>query len=135
MATAQAARALHERKAGGRRMILGDGICTVFERRDVSGEGEMPRFEYAPKVKSYFAHLDFVSGTTWTTQGREDVVVDARIRILQDRRVTPQDSVVLLDCESAKGQERYEIDRVYHGRDEESGMLISDLTLRRVTAA
>ena len=118
----------------GRRMILGDGICTIFAREDVSGRGEMPRFAYRKRTQSYFANLDFASGTMWTTQGREDVVIDARIRVLQDRAISPQDVVTLQKAEDVQGHALYEIDRVWHGRDEESGMLISDLNLRRVSA-
>ncbi len=114
-------------------MTLTDGICTIFAKRDVSGKGEMPRFEYDKKSQSYYGELDFATDGTWTTQGREDVVIDARIRILQDRTVTKNDVVVLSDVESTKGAERYEIERAWHGRDEESGMLVSDLSLRRVS--
>lgn len=113
-------------------MILGDGVCTVFARTDISGKGEKPRFGYTKKTQSYYGELDFASGSTWTTQGREDVVIDARIRILQDRTITTEDAIVLDDVESIEAGERYEIDRIYHGRDEESGALISDVTLRKV---
>ncbi|MBQ7785080.1 MAG: hypothetical protein IJ381_02900 [Clostridia bacterium] len=113
-------------------MILDSGICTVFARTDVSGKGEMPRFEYTKKSQSYYGELDFSTDGTWTTQGRQDVVIDARIRILQDRTITQHDAVVLADVQDTKGVELYEIDRAYHGMDEESGMLISDLNLRRV---
>ena len=114
-------------------MILDSGICSIFSKRDVSGRGEKPRFAYDLKAQSYYGELDFASGGTWTTQGREDVQVDARIRIHQDRSVTAHDVVVLKDVDTAKGEEIYEIDRIYHGRDDESGELISDLTLRKVS--
>ncbi len=114
-------------------MILDSGICTIFAKRNVAGRGQMPRYAYDMKAQSYFGELDFASGGTWTTQGREDVVIDARIRIHQDRTVSVHDVVVLQDVEAANGEELYEIDRVYHGRDDESGELISDLTLRKVS--
>ena len=115
-------------------MILDSGILTVFERRDTSLRGAMPRYEYEPKAQGYYGELDFYSGGTWTTQGREDVQIDARVRILQDRRISPQDVIVLDAAQRLeKHMERYEIDRIYHGRDEESGELISDISLRRVS--
>ena len=114
-------------------MILDDGILTVFEKKDVSGPGEMPRFELIPKDKHYYAELDFASGGVWTTQGREEQQIDARVRILQNRTMTAHDVIVLEDTETADGHERYEIDRIYHGRDEESGERISDISLRRVS--
>lgn len=114
-------------------MILDSGICTIFAKEDVSGMGEMPRFAYYLKSQSYFGELDFASGGTWTTQGREDVAIDARIRILQDRTITINDAVVLDDVAHADGAKIYEIDRIYHGRDDESGELISDMSLRRVS--
>ena len=114
-------------------MILSSGICTVFARENVAGKGEKPRYAYTKKVQSYFGELDFETGGVWTTQGREDRVVDARIRILQDRTVKAHDVVVLADVETTEGAEIYEIERAYHGRDEESGTLISDLSLRKVS--
>ncbi len=114
-------------------MILDDGIVTVFEKRDVSGRGEMPRYEYVPKAQSYYGELDFASGGVWTTQGREDQQIDTRVRILQDRSVTAQDVAVLDDVQDVHGAQLYEIERIYHGRDEESGELISDISLRKVS--
>ena len=115
-------------------MILDSGICTIFAKRNVAGRGQMPRYAYDMKAQSYYGELDFASGGTWTTQGREDVVIDARIRIHQDRTVSVHDVVALEDVALASSAEAlYEIDRVYHGRDDESGELISDLTLRKVS--
>ena len=121
------------RREDGEHMILDSGICTVFAEKDVSGKGEMPRSEYVKKTQSYYGELDFATGGVWTTQGREDVVIDARIRIAQDRTIGINDVVVLADVESAKDVQRYAVERAYHGRDEESGMPISDLSLRKVS--
>lgn len=115
-------------------MILGSGILTVFTKKDVSAKGEKPRYGYEKKTQAYYAELDYTTGATWTTQGREDVQIDARVRILQDRRIDKNDVIVLEDAKEAEGAEIYQIERAYHGRDEESGMLISDLSLRRVKA-
>ena len=113
-------------------MILDSGILTVFEKRDVSGRGEMPRFEHVQKAQAYFGELDFASGGIWTTQGREDVQIDARVRILQDRTITPQDVIALDDAQDAKSTQLYEIERIYHGVDAESGEKITDISLRKV---
>ena len=115
-------------------MRLDSGVCTVFAKKDVSGEGEMPRYEYPIKSKSYYAELDFATSGSWTTQGREDVVIDARIRIAQNRAITQNDVVVLSDASEIGQGEHYAVDRAYHGMDEESGMPISDLSRRRVSA-
>lgn len=114
-------------------MILDSGICTVFAKRDISGRGEMPRYAYGLKGQSYYGELDFTSGGVWTTQGREDIEIDARIRILQDRTITINDVIVLDDAETADGKEIYQIDRIYHGRDDENGELISDVSLKKVS--
>lgn len=123
-----------EREVGEYLVILDSGILTVFERVDTSLRGAMPRYEYTKKAQGYYGELDFASGGTWTQQGREDVQIDARVRILQDRTITPKDVVVLCDADSLdRYAQRYEIERIYHGRDEESGEPISDISLRRVS--
>lgn len=113
-------------------MILDSGICTVFSRKNIAGKGEKPRYAYTQKMQSYYGELDFETGGIFTTQGREDRVVDARIRILQDRTVRAHDVVVLADVETAEGAEIYEIERAYHGQDDDNGAPISDLSLRKV---
>lgn len=115
-------------------MKLDSGICTVFTREDVSDVGEMPRYDYTLKTQSYYAELDFSTDGSWTTQGREDVVIDARIRIIQDRTITKNDVVMLEDAKEIDRRKHYAVERAYHGFDEESGMKISDLSLRRVQA-
>ncbi len=133
MAAQAAERAVDEREAGVSLVILDSGILTVFEKRDISGRGEMPRYEYMPKVQGYYGELDFASGGVWTTQGREDLQIDTRVRILQDRSITPLDVVALDDVRDARDVQLYEIERIYHGRDEESGEKISDISLKKVS--
>lgn len=113
-------------------MILDSGMLTVFARVDTSLRGAMPRFEYVKKAQGYYGEMEFASGGVWTTQGRQDMQIDARVRILQDRTITPADVIALCDTEQAQGAALYEIERIYHGRDEESGEMISDISLRRV---
>ena len=114
-------------------MRLDSGICTIMTRVDVSRPGEKPRFEFAEKARSFYAELDFATSGTWTTQGREDVEIDARIRIIQDRTITKNDVVYLCALEEAEKNDRFEVVRAWHGRDAESGMQISDLSLKRVS--
>ena len=133
MAAQAAERAVDEREAGAAIVILDSGILTVFEKRDVSGRGEMPRYEYITKTQGYYGELDFASGGVWTTQGREDLQIDTRVRILQDRSITPLDVVALDDVRDARDVQLYEIERIYHGRDEESGEKISDISLKKVS--
>lgn len=133
MAAQAAERTVDEREAGAAFVILDSGILTVFEKQDVSGRGEMPRYEYVPKAQGYYGELDFASGGVWTTQGREDLQIDARVRILQDRRITALDVVALEDVQDVNGVQLYEIERIYHGRDEESGEKISDISLKKVS--
>ena len=114
-------------------MILDDGICTIFRKEDVAAKGNMPKYEYKVLSKHWYKELGFETSTAYPTQGREEVQTDARIRILQDRRAANHD-VVVMDNVSEVGDvlKAYEITRAYHGRDDESGELITDLTLRRV---
>lgn len=115
-------------------MRLDSGVCTVFAKQDVSEIGEMPRYDYALKTQSYYAEIDFSTDGNWTTQGREDVVIDARIRIIQDRTITQNDVVMLEDAKEIDLRKHYAVERAFHGIDEESGIKISDLSLRRVSA-
>lgn len=117
-------------------MILNDGICSVFGLVDVSEPGGMPKLEYEMKSASWFGYLDFATAEAWPTEGREEVEVSARVRMPQDRRISNRD-VVILGTEPVyqvtDDVERYEVTRAYHGHDDESGMPITDLTLRTVS--
>lgn len=132
MAAPPPERKVARREGGDGYVILDSGICTVFARENAAGKGEKPRYAYTRKTQSYYGELDFETGGVWTTQGREDRVVDTRIRILQDRTVKAHDVVVLADVTTTEDAEIYEIERAYHGRDDENGELISDLSLRKV---
>ena len=65
---------------------------------------------------------------------------DARIRILQNRAIHNHDVVVLAQVdavpEAIPGDDErvpvYEVGRAYHGADEDSGELITDLSLVEV---
>ena len=114
-------------------MILDDGICTVFRKVDSAERGGKPKFRYDQLCKHWYKELEFANVQTWPTESREETQTDARIRILQDRRVDNHDVVVFANTNRAEDVlKAYEVTRAYHGKDQESGELITDLTLRRV---
>ena len=111
-------------------MQLDRGVCTVYAEKDMSGPGEMPRYERNMKAQSYYAELDFETEPRWPTEHREETRTAARVRILQCRSIDKNDIAVLVDFTGEQAAERtFRITRAYHGTDDESGMRISDLTL------
>jgi hypothetical protein len=114
-------------------MILDAGICTVFRKTDISKRGNMPKYEYKPISKHWYGELQFETSPANPTDGREEVQTDARIRIVQNRQLNNHDMVVFANTNNIDDViKAYEITRAFHGRDDESGELITDLTLRRV---
>lgn len=111
-------------------MILDRGVCTIYVQTDVSGPGEMPRYEKTIKTQSYYAELDFETSPAWPTEHREETKTAARVRILQCRGITKGDVAELRDyADDKEPVKTYRIARAYHGVDDESGEMISDLTL------
>lgn len=114
-------------------MQLDHGICTIFRKVDVSEKGRMPVYRYDRVAAHWYGELEYATVPSWPTEGREETEVDARIRILQDRRLNNHDVVVLANVpELEEAMTAFEITRAYHGRDNDSGENITDLTLRRV---
>lgn len=114
-------------------MILDDGICTIFRKENVAKPGNMPVYEYKPISRHWYKELEFANVQTYPTTGREETQTDARIRILQDRRVTNHDVVVLANVQRMDDVlKAYEVTRAYHGKDDDSSERITDLTLMRV---
>ena len=115
-------------------MILDRGIASVFRRRNTAEAGAMPAYAYDLLTRSYYGELEFATQEARPNGPREVVRVDARIRILQDRRITNLDAVALADAQAIVPGEtvRYEVVRAYHGTDEESGEAITDLSLTEV---
>ena len=101
-------------------MILDGGICKIG--RIVPGD--TPLGTLAELSECWYGELDYAS-SPFSSDDRVDVQEERRIRIHQDRRITGLYGVVIDGA-------RYEVTRVFHGRDEESGERITDLTLRRV---
>lgn len=115
-------------------MILDKGICTIYRKTDKTNGVGMPVWEYQPVCQSWYGELDFATSEYYPTQFREESKADARIRIHQDRRIGNHCVVVLSgDLAWREGVEHYNVTRAYHGHDAESGELITDLTLERVT--
>jgi len=114
-------------------MILDKGICSVFREGDISAAGKKPAKGYTLLCKSWYGELSFETVPYRTTEPREDVKTDARIRILQNRSIDNRDTVLLSDSNAVTSSSiQYTIERAYHGVDEESGELITDLTLKKV---
>lgn len=115
-------------------MLLNDGIATIYERCDVSGPGEAPRYERVVRSKSYYAEIDFETSPANPTDKRSERRIDARVRIQQCRGIREEDETVLESFhERERSKRSYRIVRAYHGTDEESGMPISDLSLKEVS--
>ena len=87
--------------------------------------GEYPILTLSSERKHYFAELSFSSEPNRDTENMEGVTVLKKIRILRDSAVSTQ-SAVELDGTV------YEVYRVYHGTDDESGEQITDISLSKV---
>ena len=120
-------------------MILDTGICTVFREADVAEAGYMPRKAWEVIGKSWYRELSFSTEPTRETERRLETRIDQRIRVHQMRMIRKEDRVVLADVSeyptgSAQGEPTiYRITRAYHGQDDDSPALISDLALVEVS--
>lgn len=116
-------------------MLLDRGICTVYEEKDVSGAGEMPRYERVIKMQSGYGELNFETSPQWPTEHREETRTAARVRILQHRGINKNDVAELADgMDDRETVKTYRITRAYHGVDDDSGERITDLTLEAMEA-
>lgn len=111
-------------------MILDKGICTFHELTDISEPGRMPNEQMVAVYQSWYGELDFGSDMAYSTAKREDVAVSARVRVLQNRSISNLMAVTLSD----QPDKRFEVIRVYHGTDDNSGQPISDVSLKAVSA-
>lgn len=114
-------------------MILDKGICTVYRRTEIAEPGRMPRGSYAVMTQSWYGELSYETSPSRPTEGRDEQHTDARIRILQCTKLKKNDLVILRDLQDFEARDSadlvYKITRAYHGRDDQSGELITDLTL------
>lgn len=114
-------------------MLLDSGICTVFQREDVSEGGGMPKYEYTVLTKSWYGELDFETVPVNPNGKREDTEASSRIRIYQNRQIDNHTVVVLADVGALpKTGVRYDVTRAYHGHDDDNSQPITDLTLKAV---
>ena len=90
----------------------------------------MPKQGLVLKYQSWYGELNFETAPVNAAM-QEGIEVSARIRVLQNRAITNHDIAILPD----NPEQQYDITRAYHGTDEESGELISDLTLIRLVTA
>lgn len=113
-------------------MILDSGIAYFYELVNAAEPGDMPVMVPAPEpyFRSYFAELDFETTQARPTPNREEVKTDARIRVLQNRAIKNTHAVYLATGSTVT---RYAVTRAYHGADDETGELITDLNLEVVT--
>ena len=114
-------------------MNLDTGICTIYATENGAEAGKMPVDLLKFRHQSWYGELSFETAPAYPTEYREDGEVTTRIRILQNRAITNSDILIFTDLPTPPTDaEQYEITRAYHGRDDDSGELITDLTLRRV---
>lgn len=114
-------------------MMLDSGVCTIFEKRDTSAPGSMPVYERVKITEGWYGELEFETTPYRPTEYREEVRTDARIRILDDRSIRAGcEAILCLEQDAAMETPVYKITRVFHGRDEESGEDIADLSLMEV---
>lgn len=114
-------------------MILDKGIATVFRRTETANPGEMPRPSYKALARSWYGELSFETSPARPTEGRKELRTDMRIRILRSTVLKQDDVVVLRLLDRLDDRQPddliYKITRAYHGRDDENGELITDLSL------
>lgn len=114
-------------------MILDKGICTVFHPQDIALSGEMPRPVYKPVFVGWYGELSFETSPQRPTEGRRELKIDNRIRILQHRAVQQNDVVLLRELASFSDRSAddavYRIVRAFHGEDDDTSVPITDLSL------
>ena len=111
-------------------MLLDKGLATVYQKTNTAAAGGKPVWENVQIYQGWYGELSFETSPGRPTNPREEVRTDARIRILQNRAINNHDRVTLEDASG--NTTAYEVTRAYHGRDDESGELITDLSLEVV---
>lgn len=109
-------------------MILDTGICSVFKLQNTAQPGDMPNETPVLISQHWYGELSFESSPVQYTENLEQVEIAQRIRILQNRAIDERAIVTI-------GSAQYNVTRLYHGVDEESGERITDLNLARVVSA
>lgn len=112
-------------------MILDSGVCTISRKVNIAEAGRKPVYQDEPYHVSWYGELSFENAPERPTPGREEIRTDAKVRVLQNRSITQHDRAELDDQAGHKAV--YEVRRAYHGVDDESGELITDLSLVEVS--
>lgn len=105
-------------------MILDSGICGVYKLTNTAAAGDMPTETPVLVSRHWFGELGFESSPRQRTESQQVVETSRRIRILENRAIVEK-TVVVIDTET------YQVERVYHGKDQESGEAITDLSLTK----
>jgi len=116
-------------------MILDTGICTAYKVTNPAGTGNMPTKALVKISDHWFKDLDFASSPSQYTDNLDQMIVERKIRILQNKNITN-------GCVIEIASQQYNVERVFHGTDEllvygrrsGSGELISDLSLSKVVS-
>ena len=111
-------------------MLLDKGIATVYRKTNTAAAGGKPVWSNVQIHRGWYGELNFETSPGRPTEAREEVRTDARIRILQNRAINNHDRVTLDDASGSTTA--YEVTRAYHGRDDDSGEMITDLSLEVV---
>lgn len=108
-------------------MILDKGIARIFRKVNAATDGHMPEYVCVPLHEGWYGELSFETAPARPTDNREEVRTDARVRVLQNRQINNHDVVELHPTGGT--MTLYEVTRAFHGTDEDSGELITDLNL------
>jgi len=114
-------------------MILDKGICAAYAVTNTASPGEQPVKSLSLLAEMWYGELEYETNPISQTEDQEDVLIGARIRVLQDRRITKKTVIKL--APHAQAGPLFEVRRAYHGVDEDSGELISDLSLEEAVYA
>lgn len=111
-------------------MLLDKGIAIVYRKVNTAAPGGKPAWANVEVHRGWYGELNFETAPARPTEAREEVRTNARIRVLQNRAINNHDRVELNDASG--NTTAYEVTRAYHGRDDDSGELITDLSLEVV---
>ena len=110
-------------------MILDANILTVYKTVNTAAPGKMPDMQPVEYARSWYGWRDHEAASAYTTDPQRATEYTIKIRAHRIEGITARDMVDIGDGAGIA----YEIARVYQGRDEDSGQLISDITIKRAT--
>lgn len=114
-------------------MILDSGVCSIYHKVNIAEPGNRPRFGYELVHQSFYGERSFSTSARYG-DNREAVRVDLRIRVVQCKRITNHDVVVMgLHETMPDGVEMFEVVDAFHDKDSDNGQPVTDLYLQLVT--